>query len=293
MFPAGFEYVKVDSVDEAMATLDEHGFDARVLAGGQSLIPAMRYRLARPAVLVDIGGIAELARLEENDGMLRVGAMVRDRALETSDLVTQRYGLLKETSDVVADPVVRYLGTVVGSICHNDPAGDWAAAALASRAQLVVRGKDGERTVGIDDFLVDSFETDLGEGELAVAVLFPTPDARTAGAYMKIERKVGDFATAAAAVQVRLAEDGSVTEAGVALAAAGPTAIRVEAAEQALVGRSPSADAIREASDAARDTADPVADQRGGVDFKKDMARVLVARGLARALGRLGVEVAA
>ena len=293
MFPAGFEYVKVGSIDEAIATLEEHGYDARVLAGGQSLIPAMRYRMARPAVLVDIGGIADLARLEESDGVLRVGAMVRDWTVETSDLVTQRYGLLKETSDVVADPVVRHLGTVVGSICHNDPAGDWATAALATRARMIVRGKAGERTVDIDDFLVDSFETDVGEGELAVAALFPTPVAHTAGAYMKIERKVGDFATAAAAVHVRLAGDGSVSEAGVALAAAGPTAVRVASAEAALVGRSPSGDAIREASEAARDAADPVADQRGGVAFKKDLARVLVARGLERAFHRLGVEVAA
>src|SRR5579871_785916 len=207
MFPAQFDYRAAQSVDEALEALVKGGDDARVLAGGQSLIPAMRFRLARPSLLVDINPIEELAYLREADGALRVGATARDFALETSPLIGERYRLLADTSAVVADPVVRHMGTVVGSLCHNDPAGDWGATALAARAQVVIRGKDGERILSIDDFLVDSYTTAVGEGEMAVEVRFPTPGPRTAGAYEKIERKVGDFATAAA-VQVTLDENG-------------------------------------------------------------------------------------
>jgi carbon-monoxide dehydrogenase medium subunit len=293
LFPASFEYVRAGSVEEVIGALAEHGDDARILAGGQSLIPAMRFRLARPSVLVDVNGIAGLAGLAEADGALRVGATCRDVALERSSLVASRYSLLADTGAVVADPVVRHMGTVVGSLCHNDPSGDWPAAALAAGATVIARGAGGERRIAIDDFIVDSFTTALADGEMAVAVLFPSPSERTAGAYMKIERKVGDFATAAAAVQVTVAADGSIAAAGVALTAAGPTAIRVPAAEAALVGQQPSAVVIRAAGDAARAAADPGADLRGSVAYKKDMAGVLVERALRKALGRLSVEVAA
>jgi carbon-monoxide dehydrogenase medium subunit len=293
VFPASFEYVSAHSLDEAGAALAEHGGDARVLAGGQSLIPAMRFRLARPAVLVDINRIADLDYLHEQDGSLRIGALCRDYAIETSDLIRDRYALIDDVSRVVADPIVRHLGTVVGSICHNDPAGDWATAALASRAEMVVRGPGGDRVVPIDDFIVDSFETAVEDGEMAIEARFPSPEAHTSGAYYKIERKVGDFATASAAVQVRLGDDGSVSEAGVALAAAGPVALRVTAAEEALRGQKPSAAVIAAAGEAARAAASPGADQRGGVEYKKDMARVLVERALRTAFTRLGVEVPA
>jgi carbon-monoxide dehydrogenase medium subunit len=291
LFPASFEYVRAGSVEDAIGALAEHGDDARILAGGQSLIPAMRFRLARPSVLVDINGIAQLETLGESNGDLRIGATCRDIAVERSSLVGSRFSLIADAGAVVADPVVRHMGTVVGSLCHNDPAGDWPAVAIASRATMIARGTGGERKITIDDFIVDSFTTALQENELAVAVLFPAPSDRTAGAYMKIERKVGDFATAAAAVQLTLSGDGTIGAAGVALAAAGPTAIRVSQAESALVGQRPSADAIRAAGDAARQAADPGADLRGSVAYKKDMAGVLVERAVRRSLSRLGVEV--
>jgi aerobic carbon-monoxide dehydrogenase medium subunit len=290
MFPAPFDYHRAGSVDETVALLAKYGGDARVLAGGQSLIPAMRFRLARPTVLVDIGGIAELAYLRETDGVLAVGAMTRDAALETSELIHHGYPLLADTSAVVADPVVRQSGTVVGSLCHNDPAGDWGVTALAGRAQIVVRGASGTRTVSIDDFLVDSFTTAVGEGELAVEVRFPSPPARTAGSYQKIERKVGDFATASAAARVTLDENGTISGAGVAIGALGATAMRVEDAELLLTGSKPTKELIRAAGDAARKLADPSPDNRGSVEFKKDMAGVLVGRALVAALERLGVE---
>lgn len=293
MFPAAFEYVRAASAEEALASLGQHGGDARILAGGQSLIPAMRYRLARPAVLVDISHIGDLKYLREEGGMLRLGAMLADAALERDQSVRARYSLLADCSDVVADPVVRCTGTVVGSLCHNDPSGDWGAAALAARAVMVVRGKNGEREVAMDDFLVDSFQTAVEEGEMAVEVRFPTPDGRTQGAYKKIERKVGDYATAAAAVQLTVDESGKVTAAGVALTAAGPRPVRVEAAERILVGQTLSENLIRAASDEARAISQPFADNRGSVEYKKDMARVLVARGLRTAAGRLNINLGA
>ncbi|HEV3088765.1 MAG TPA: xanthine dehydrogenase family protein subunit M [Candidatus Elarobacter sp.] len=290
MFPAPFDYHRAGSVDEVLALLAKYGGDARILAGGQSLIPAMRFRLARPTVLVDINGIGDLSYVRETDGVLAVGALARDAELERMERLASAYPLLADTSAVVADPVVRQSGTVVGSLCHNDPAGDWAVTALAGRASIVVRGANGTRTVAIDDFLVDSFATTVAEGEMAIEVRFPTPPARTWGSYQKIERKVGDFATASAAARVTLAENGTIASSGVAIGAAGPTAQRVKDAELILNGAKPTKELVRAAADAARKLADPAADTRGSVEFKKDMAGVLVGRALTTALERLGVE---
>jgi carbon-monoxide dehydrogenase medium subunit len=286
VFPTAFDYLRAHSVDEALAALTQHGAEARVLAGGQSLIPAMRYRLARPAMLIDVNPITTLAYLQEEDGWLRVGALTRDATLEHAAFL-DRYPLLADCSGVVADPVVRHMGTLVGSLCHNDPAGDWAATALAARAMVVIQGGNGRRDVPIDAFLVDSYTTAVGEDEMAVEVRFPIPSPRTAGAYEKIERKVGDYATAAAAVQITLDAQGICTGAGVALAALGPTALRVAAAEHVLVGQRPSEELFRAAAEEAPRVADPATDGRGSAAYKKEMGRVLVLRGLRRALQRI------
>ncbi|GGR26369.1 FAD binding domain-containing protein [Deinococcus ruber] len=288
MFPASFEYVRAHSPDEAFDALQKHGYDGRVLAGGQSLIPAMRYRLARPAVLVDINPISELSYLKEEDGFLRIGATTRDAALEFAPWVRERYSLITSVSAVVADPIVRHMGTVVGSVCHNDPAGDWTATALAARGVVVIRGKEGLREVPIDEFLVDSYTTAVEEGEMALELKIPIPDARTQGSYQKIERKVGDYATCAAAVQLSLNEDGTIRQAGIAITAAGPIAMRVAAAEAMLIGQRPTLELLRAASEEAPKIATPNADQRGSAEYKKDMTRVLVGRGLKQALERLG-----
>lgn len=289
MFPAAFQYHRARSTTEALALLAEHGGDARLLAGGQSLIPAMRYRLARPAVLIDINPIDELSYIADDEGHLRIGALTRDYAIERSPVVASRYALMNDVSAVVADPVVRQMGTVVGSLCHSDPAGDWSVAALASRAEVVIRGPAAERVVSIDDFLVDSFTTAVGEDEMALEARFPAAGPRSSGAYAKIERKVGDFATAAAAAAVTLAADGTIAEAGIAIGAAGPKAMRVTAAESLLRGAKPSAELIRAAADEARKLADPSPDTRGSAEFKKDMAGVVVRRALARTFERLGM----
>ena len=290
MIPAAFDYRRAHSADEAFSHLQQYGSDARVLAGGQSLIPAMRFRLARPSVLVDINPVSELDYIRTN-GALTIGATARDAAIERASWIREtRWSLLHDASRVVADPVVRQMATVVGSLCHNDPTGDWTTVALASRAEVLIRGTKGERTVPIDEFLVDSFATAVADGEIALAVKFPLPDDRTAGAYQKIERKVGDFATAGAAVLISLAKDGTIAKAGIALSAAGPCAVRVADAETLLVGQKPTAGLIRAAADAAMKKSDPQADLRGSVDYKKHLAGVLVARGLGQALSRLGVR---
>ena len=290
MIPAAFDYLRAHSTDEAIAHLQQYGAEARVLAGGQSLIPAMRFRLARPAVLVDINSLTELSQMRLNQ-VLTLGAIVRDSDVERAPWISERrWSLIHDASRVVADPVVRQTGTVVGSLCHNDPAGDWPAVALASRATIVVRGPSGTRRIGIDEFLVGSFATAIADGEMALSVEFPVPDDRTAGSYQKVERKVGDFATAAAAVQLSLTADGAIGAAGIALSAAGPCAVRVKEAEQLLVGQKPTQELIRAASSAASQLSAPQADLRGTIDYKKHLAGVLVGRGLRQALSRLGVQ---
>jgi aerobic carbon-monoxide dehydrogenase medium subunit len=291
VIPAAFDYLRAHTTDEAFAHLQQHGAEARVLAGGQSLIPAMRFRLARPAVLVDINSLADLNYVRISGQTLAIGAIARDSDIERAPWIGEsRWSLIHDVSRVVADPVVRQMGTVVGSLCHNDPAGDWTATALASRATVVVRGKSGTRRIPIDEFLVDSFATAVGEGEMALGAEFPVPDDRTAGSYQKVERKVGDFATAAAAVQLSLNADGTIRAAGLALSAAGPTAVRVSEAERLLAGQKPTAALIQAAASAASKVSVPQADLRGSVEYKKHLAGVLVARGLRQALARLGVQ---
>jgi carbon-monoxide dehydrogenase medium subunit len=251
----------------------------------------MRFRLARPQVIVDINAIEPLDYIRADGRTITMGALARDCAVERASWIGERHwSLIHDVSRVVADPVVRQMGTVVGSLCHNDPAGDWPAAALALRAEVEVHGAAGARTVPIDEFLVGSFTTAVGDGEMAVAVRFAVPDGPTAGAYQKVERKVGDFATAAAAVQLTLDADGTIRQAGIALVAAGPCAVRLGEAERLLVGQKPSADLIRAAAEAAARQSDPQADLRGTVEFKKNLAGVLVSRGVRQSLARLGVQ---
>lgn len=286
MIPAAFEYVAPRSVAEAVALLRQHSYDAKVIAGGQSLIPMMRFRMAQPKVLVDIGRIPGLDYLREEDGYLRIGALVRHATMEHSPLIQERYPLLAATARVVADPLVRNLGTVAGSLVHADPAGDWAAAMMAARAQVVVAGPDGERLIGIDDFLVDTFTTALEPDELVVEVRVPIPGPRSGGDYQKIERKVGDFATAAVAVQVTLDEAGRCQQAGIGLCAVGPITLRAAAAEEALVGQPLDEATIRKAAALAAEAAQPTSDTRGSAEYKRDMVRVLTIRALRSAAAR-------
>lgn len=283
MIPAAFDYAAPRSLAEAVDLLQRYGPDAKVIAGGQSLIPAMKFRLISPKVLVDIGRVSDLAYMNEDGGYLRIGALTRHADLEFSPLIRRRYPLLAAAARVVADPVVRNLGTVAGSLAHADPAGDWGAAMMAARAEVVVVGPKGKRTVAIDDFLVDTFTTALQPDEVLVEVRVPTPGPRGGGSYLKIERKVGDFATVAVGVQVALDAAGRCARVGIGLCAVGPITLRARQAEELLQGKELTAEAIARAGELAAEASDPVGDTRGPAEYKRDMVRVLTVRALREA----------
>ncbi len=287
MIPGPFDYFAPSTLDQAVALLAEHGPDAKVLAGGQSLIPLMKLRLAEPPVLVDLNGVGDLAGIEERGDHLRIGAMTRHAALESSELIGSRYPLIADAAAVIADPLVRNRGTTGGSLAHADPAGDLGSVMTALGAEMVVAGPSGERTLPIDDLLLGPFATTIEEGEILVEVRVPLPPAGSAGAYEKLERKVGDFATAAVAVQLTR-ENGSCASVGIGLTAVGPTTIRAQAAEDSLRGGGLGEGELRAAAELAAEAAEPAADLRGSEAYKRDMVRVLTLRALRRAIARTG-----
>jgi aerobic carbon-monoxide dehydrogenase medium subunit len=289
MIPAAFEYHAPGSINEATALLATLGEDAKVLSGGQSLIPLMKLRLASPRHLVDINGIPGLAHIREADGGLHIGALTREAELEESDLIRTRYPLLHDACRVIADPLVRSLATVGGNLAHGDPANDHPAVMLALGAEIVAIGTRGERRIPIASFFTGPFATALGPDEILVEIRIPAPAARSAGAYLKLERKVGDFATAAVAVQLTVSA-GRCERVGIGLTNVGLTPIKAEQAESSLVGQRPDAALIRHAAQLAAEASQPTADLRGPVEYKKDLVRVLTARALYRALERAGVE---
>ena len=282
MYPGRFEYHAPATLDEALATLDRFGDEAKVLAGGQSLIPLMKLRFASPAALVDINRIDGLDSLGEEDGELRVGALVRHKACERSELLRARWPVLAECAPQISDPIVRNLGTMAGSLAHADPQGDWGSALLAADARLVVRSASGSREIAIDDLFLGPFTTALEPNEVITEVRLPAPGPRSSGAYLTLERKVGDFATVAVGVQVSF-DNGSVSRAGIALTAVGPHNLRARAAESALVGATLDDDAIREAAKLAAAEAQPRDDVRGSAEYKRNVVRVFVERGLRKA----------
>jgi len=283
VYPARFEYTAPTTLEEVIATLVERGDEAKILAGGQSLIPLMKLRFATPGVIVDLNGVAGLDAMEEREGGLRIGALVRHKACEKSELLRGRYRVLGDAAPQISDPIVRNRGTVGGSLAHADPQGDWGAVMLAARASVVAQGPDGERTIPIDDFLEGPFTTTLAPDEVITEVRVPDPGARSSGTYLKLERKVGDYATAAVAVQVSL-DNGHVGEAGIALTAVGPTNLRAKAAEDALRGAEPTDAAIVEAARLAAEAAQPQSDIRGTVEYKRSVVRVFAERGLRKAI---------
>ena len=278
MLPPPFDYVAPRSLDEVLDLLAEHGDEAKVLAGGQSLIPVLKLRLGEPALLVDINRLDGLGDITEDGGQLRVGALVRHRDAERSALLWERYPTMAVAAPQVSDPLVRNLGTVCGSLAHADPAGDWGAVMLAMGAELVARSRGGSRTIAARDFFDGPFTTALRPNELLVEVRVPTRE-QTGGAYLKLERKVGDFATAAVAVRVTMA-DGRIGDAGIGLTAVGPSNLAATRAEAALAGAEPSDEAFREAAELAAEAASPSADTRGSAEYKRNVIRVFTERGL-------------
>ena len=286
MIPASFDYQAPGTLAEALGLLTQHRGKAKVLSGGQSLLPLLKLRLGSAGLLVDIGRIPGLEYIREEGGFLKIGGRTRESALEASELIHKKYPILADTAAVIADPIVRNLATVGGNLAHGDPANDHPATMLAVGAQVVATGPKGERTIPIEKFFTGLFETALAADEILTEIRIPAAAPRSGGAYVKLERKVGDFATAAAAAQVQLGAGGEVARAGIGLTSAGPTPVKAEAAEKFLQGKKPDAGTIAEAARLASQASQPEADRRGSVEYKREMARVLTARALTKAVAR-------
>ena len=287
MIPPQFEYFAPETLDEAISLLDELGPDATVLAGGQSLIPLMKLQLAVPEYVVDINRIPGLADISEDNGFLRIGSLTREADLDSSEMVRAKYPILHDTTAVIADPLVRNMATVGGNLAHGDPANDHPATMLALGAQIVARGSAGERVIPVSGFFEGSLVTALDQGEILTEIRVPTPPPGSGGAYLKLERKVGDYATAGVAAVITVT-GGVCQQAGIGLTNAGPTPVRAMTAEAFLVGKRLDDETIREAARLASQEAQPTADLRGPEEYKRDMVRVIGGRALRLALERVG-----
>jgi aerobic carbon-monoxide dehydrogenase medium subunit len=283
VYPARFEYFAPASLDEALSILERYGDEAKVLAGGQSLIPLMKLRFASPRALVDVNRIGGLDYINEDEGFLRIGPLVRTKDCERSQLLGGRFGTLGDAAPLISDPIVRNRGTVAGSLAHADPQGDWGSALLAMGAEVEARSASGSRTIPLTEFFQGPFTTALEPTEILTEVRVPDPGPRAGGTYLKLERKVGDFATVGVAVHVSFS-NGSVGRVGIALTAVAPHNIRAPAAEEALAGASLDDDeAIRAAAELAAQAADPHDDLRGSAEYKRNVVRIFTERGLHRA----------
>lgn len=282
MKPAPFEYFQPKSVDEALALLSEHAGEAKPLAGGQSLIPAMNFRLATPAVLIDLNGLADLAYIKDGDA-LRLGGMTRQRAVERSVLVSKTAPLVSETMPFIAHPAIRNRGTVGGSLAHADPAGELPAVMLALNARFILRNRSGSRTVSAADFFVGLFTTAIEPGELLTEIEIPKAAKRSGYAFQEISRRHGDFALVGVAATVSVDEQGKCDGSRIALLSVGDRPMLAEQASLALKGQMPSAEAIKAAADAVQQDIDPSSDIHASAKYRRQLAQVLTRRVLERA----------
>jgi len=282
--PAAFEYERARSVDGAIASLGKLGADARIIAGGHSLLPMMKLRLAKPSHLIDINDLTELAYIREQDGEIRIGALTRHADLLSSELLAERFPLFADAESVIADPVVRNRGTIGGSLCQADAAEDLSAVCSAAKAKVVIRGGGGERVVGMEDFHLGPYMTAVGDGEMLTEVRLPLRIG-AGSAHEKVERRAGDWAIAAASAVVWI-EGGVIADAGIALSAVGLTTVHLSRAEELLRGGAPSDDAFVRAGEIASADCSPGADGRGPIDYKRHLAGVLTERALRRATAR-------
>ena len=286
MIPPSFDYHVPDSVNDAIGMLQKYGSEAKILSGGMSLIPLMKLRLAEPAHLIDINRISGLDYIKESDGFLRIGALAREVDLEKSELVRSKYPLLLDTTLVIADPLVRNRATIGGNLAHGDPANDHPATMLALEAEIVVVGSQGERKIPVTSFFTDLFTTALSSGEILTEIRIPIPPPGSGGSYFKLERKVGDFATAGVAAQLTLGKDDVCERAGIGLTNVGLTPVKARRAEEALRGKKIDGESIKRAAQLAAQESEPTADLRGSEEYKRDLVRVLAIRALNRALER-------
>tara|TARA_Y100001980_G_C14546956_1_gene327285 strand:+ start:1590 stop:2465 length:876 start_codon:yes stop_codon:yes gene_type:complete len=286
MIPGSFDYHVPKTIGEAIKLLDDLGEDAKILAGGHSLIPMMKWRLAEPTHLVDISRLSGLDYIKEEDGYLCIGAMATETALETNDLIANKYSILKDTSEVIADPLVRNLATLGGNIAHGDPANDHPATMLAMDAVVVACGpNESRREIKIDDFFLGPLWTALEENEILTEIKIPMPQNDTGGCYIKLERKVGDYAIAAAAVRLEF-DNEKCASAGIALTNVGPTPVRATEAQNALIGTDVSDDLVDQASILAAEASQPIGDHRGSEEYKRGVVKTLTGRAIMKAKTR-------
>ena len=286
MIPPSFEYLAPKTIPDAVALLQKHGDEAKILAGGHSLIPAMRLRLAEPGYLIDISGIGGLDYIQEESGQLRIGAMTCEAALEESEIVQRKFPLLLDTAKMIADPSVRNMATVGGNLAHGDPANDHPATMLALRASVIAEGPNGTREIKIDNFFPDFFTTALSEDEILTEIRIPTPPSASGGAYLKIERKVGDYAAAAVACQLNIDSSGSIENIGLGLTNVGSTPIRASSAEELLKGKKPDENMLAEAGRLAAADSEPMEDLRGSAEYKRALVNELTQRAIKLSLQR-------
>jgi aerobic carbon-monoxide dehydrogenase medium subunit len=282
--PASFEYERATSVEGAIEALQRLGSEARIIAGGHSLIPMMKLRLANPEHLIDINDIHELAYIREDRFGIRIGALTRHVDLLKSDLLALHFPIFRDAEQVIADPVVRNRGTIGGSLCQADAAEDLSAVCSAVKGRVVIRGAEGERVIGLDDFYIGPFTTAVGEGEMLTEIRLPLRSG-AGSAHEKVERRAGDWAIAAASAALWV-EGGTITEVGIALSALGPTTVQVSRAEELLRGKAPSDELFAQAGEIASEDCAPLPDGRGPVDYKRHLAGVLTKRALRRAAAR-------
>ncbi len=286
MFPASFDYVRASSLAEAIRLLAEHGDEARPLAGGQSLIPLMKLRLANPTVLVDLNPIPELDHVKADGEWLRIGALTRHADVELWDQIGSVLPIAHDAASVVGDAQVRNLGTVVGALAEADPGGDWGPVVLALGGEVACVGPGGERTIPLTDFFTDYYTTALQPTELIRELRLRLPPAGSGGAYLKLERRAGDFAVVGVGVQLTVDPDGTCQEIGIGLSGVGPTPIKATAAESILRGGRLDNAAISEAVHAIETSIDPATDVRAPAEYRREMAGVYFRRALERALVR-------
>jgi carbon-monoxide dehydrogenase medium subunit len=278
MYPSRFRYEAPQSLDEALGLLHDGGDDAKVLAGGQSLVPLMKLRFASPALIVDINNLPALAyHRADGDGTLRVGALCRHADLERSELLRSSHPTMAAAAPLIADPIVRNRGTLVGSLCHADPQGDWASVMVALGGSIVAQGPNGRRTIPVADFVVGPFQNVLDPDEIAVEAIVPAPAGARAGGYLKLERRVGDFATVGVAVAIETSGD-TVTRAGIGLTGVGGATINAAEAAAALTGKPLTAESIGQAAERAAAASRPRTDHRGSAEYKRHMVATFVTR---------------
>jgi aerobic carbon-monoxide dehydrogenase medium subunit len=286
MIPQSFEYCRPGTLPEAVALLEQHGDAAKILSGGQSLIPMMKVRLARPEYLIDINQIEGLQYIREQDGYLKIGALTREADLESSELIRTKYPIVLDTASMIADPQVRNLATIGGNLAHGDPANDHPATMLALGAEIIAVGPRGERKMPIKDFFLSVFTTALEPGDILTEIRIPISRGRSGGAYFKLERKVGDFATVGVAAQITVDRDGICQEAGIGLTNVGATPLKANLAEDFLRGKALDEATIKQAGQLAAKAAQPSSDLRGPAEYKISMVKELTKRALTRARER-------